>query len=434
MRINRTRAASGLAGIVGATIGSLLMAGQAIPARAAEAQACPVKIGGVLPLTGSMGQVGKNIASSAQLAIKHINEGGGIKGCPVEFALRDDQGQPNVGVDAAKYLIDVEHVSAITASVSSGVTIPILTSVTAAAKIPQISCCSSAPVLTSLAKEGKTDGYFFRTFPAAKNLAYLPAMLAADRGYKRIAIIYVNTDYGTGVVKDFTHATEKLGGTIVKAVAYNENQASYRAEVSAALAEKPDAMLLVAFPQDGATIARDWIALGGTQNLILNNALRSPDFVKAVGAKFLQKAFGTDAASVEGPSVATFKSAYEGAYKVSSDGPGIYNEYDAVMVLGLAMNIAPDLSGPAIRDSIRKVHAAGGAPVGAGPDEFKKAVELIKKGTPIKFTGATGPIEFDAYGDVSGPAISWHIENSDLVIDRRFTAEVLQKIFKDFDS
>ena len=124
MRINRTRAASGLAGIVGATIGSLLMAGQAIPARAAEAQACPVKIGGVLPLTGSMGQVGKNIASSAQLAIKHINEGGGIKGCPVEFALRDDQGQPNVGVDAAKYLIDVEHVSAITASVSSGVTIP----------------------------------------------------------------------------------------------------------------------------------------------------------------------------------------------------------------------------------------------------------------------------------------------------------------------
>ena len=95
----------------------------ATPASAQQV-ACPVKIGGVLPLTGSMAPITKKIAEAAELAIEHINQGGGIKGCPVEFVLRDDQGQPTVGVDAAKYLVEVERVPAITGTVSSGVTGP----------------------------------------------------------------------------------------------------------------------------------------------------------------------------------------------------------------------------------------------------------------------------------------------------------------------
>lgn len=399
----------------------------------ADEAACPVKIGGVLSLTGSMGAVGKNIANSAQLAIANINEGGGIKGCQVEFVLRDDQGQPNVGVDAAKFLVDVEGVKALTASIGSGVTIPILTSVSAPSQIPQIACCASAPILTTLAQEGKTSGFFFRTQPTVKNLAYPPAKIAAERGFKRIAIIYVNNDYGTSLLKDFSTATEKLGGEVVKAVAFNENQASYRAEVSAALAEKPDAMFLVAFPQDGATITREWISLGGTQSLILNNALRSPDFVKAVGSKYLTKAFGTDNASVAGPEIEAFKQAFNAAYGVSSDGPGIYSEYDAVMILGLAMNIAPDLSGTSIRDAMRKTQAADGEVIGTGPAEFKKALELIKAGKPIKFVGSLGTIEFDAYGDISGPALSWHIQGDELIIDKTYSNEDMKKLFAEIE-
>ncbi|AMS39571.1 MULTISPECIES: ABC transporter substrate-binding protein [Aminobacter] len=412
-----------------------LLAATAFSTTSAMAQdaACPVKIGGVLSLTGSMGAVGKAIGNSAQLAIANINEGGGVKGCQVEFVLRDDQGQPNVGVDAAKYLVDVEGVKALSASIGSGVTIPILTSVSAPSQIPQIACCSSAPVLTTMAQEGKTGGFFFRTFPVVKNLSYLPAKIAADRGLKRIAMIYVNTDYGASLVKDFTKATEKFGGEVVKAVAFNENQASYRAEVSAALAEKPDAMFIVAFPQDGATIAREWISLGGTQQLILNNALRSPDFVKAVGAKYLTKAFGTDNTSTQSATLDEFKAAFKAAYNISADGPGISNEYDAVTILGLAMNIAPDLSGPAIRDAIRKTQTPGGEVIGTGPAEFKKALELVKAGKPIKYVGALGPIEFDVNGDISGPALTWHIEGEELVIDKTISAEDMAKLLAEID-
>jgi branched-chain amino acid transport system substrate-binding protein len=216
-------------------------------------------------LDGFHGPVGKRIADSAQLAVKHVNEGGGVKGCPVQFILRDDQGQPTVGVDAAKYLVEVEGVPAMTGTVSSGVTLPILTSIAAPSKIPMISCCSTAATFTTLAQEGKTGGYFFRTLPTVKTQAYASAKVAADRGYKRVAMIYINTDFGSGMVKDFTKAFTKLGGEVVKTVAYNENQPSYRAEVNSALAEKPDAVFMVAFPQDGATMTREWISLGGTQ-------------------------------------------------------------------------------------------------------------------------------------------------------------------------
>ena len=421
--------------LVGLAAGATLVSAWSLSpqAQAQTAPSCPVKIGGILPLTGSMGPVGKRISDSAQLAVKHINEGGGVKGCPVEFVLRDDQGQPTVGVDAAKYLVEVERVPALTGTVSSGVTLPILTSVSVPSKIPQISCCSTAATFTTLAQEGKTGGFFFRTLPTVKTQAYASAQIAAERGFKRVAMIYINTDFGTGMVKDFTHAFSKLGGQVLKTVPYNENQPSYRAEVNTALAEKPDAVFFVAFPQDGATMTREWISLGGTQNLILNNSLRSPEYVKAVGARFLQNAFGMDNASVSSPYVEAFKKTFQAAYNASPDGPGIYNQYDATMILGLAMNVAPELNGTAIRDAIRKLQDPNGTVIGTGPEEFKKAVALIKEGKPIRYSGATGPVEFDANGDTNGAALIWIIKGDQLTTERTLTIEEMAQVIKKID-
>lgn len=412
----------------------LLLAGL-LGGGSAQAQAsCPVKIGGVLPLTGSAGPIGKNIANSAQLAIDHINQGGGIKGCPVEFILRDDQGQPTVGVDAAKYLVDVAGVKALTGSVSSGVSLPILTAVATPSKMPMISCCSSATTFTAMAQEGKTGGYFFRTLPTVKTQAYASAKIAAERGFKRIAVIYVNTDFGTGISKDFTKATEKLGGKVVKSVAYNENQASYRAEVNAAMAEKPDGMFLVGFPQDGATLTREWISLGGTQNLILNNALRSAEYVKLVGARFLQNAYGMDNAPATGPTVEAFRQSFQNTYKISADGPGISTQYDAVMVLGLAMNQASDLTGPSIRDAMRKFQTPSATTIGTGPDEYKKALALLKEGKPVRYVGATGPVSFDANGDSVGAALIWTVKGEALNVDRTMSIEDIAALFRQIDN
>ena len=74
-----------------------------------------------------------------------------------------------------------------------------------------------------------------------------------------------------------------------------------------------------------------------------------------------------------------------------------------------------------------------GTTVGTGPEEFKKALELVKKGTPIKYVGASGPIEFDAYGDVGGAPVAWHIDGTALVVGKPIPLEEVQKIFKEID-
>ena len=411
-----------IAVVAALAVSALMFAGEA----AAQA-ACPVKIGGVLPLTGSMAPITKKIAQAAELAIEHINQGGGIKGCPVQFILRDDQGQPTVGVDAAKYLVEIERVAAFTGTISSGITGPIISSVTAPSKVVQITCCSTASTFTL---DGRSGGYFFRTIPTSKTQAYATASETVRRGFMKTAVIYVNTDFGTDMLRFYKTAVAALGGEIVAEIAYNDNQPSYRAEVSKALAAKPESMLLVGFPKDAVTIVREWISLGGTRNIALNNSMRTMDFVNGVGAKFVEDFFGMDNAQVAGPNVDAFNKAFEDKFKTDSKGPGVHTQYDALMVMALAMNIAKDLTGPSIKDSVRLVHAANGSTVGTGPAEFKKAADLIKGGKPIKYHGATGPIEFDANGDVTGPALVWRVKDGQIVTDRVISIEEMQALFK----
>src|SRR2546429_2157410 len=162
-----------------AVVSAVALVAGVLAAAPAAAQTCPVKIGGVLPLTGSMAPITKKIAQAAELAIEHINQGGGVKGCPVQFILRDDQGQPTVGVDAAKYLVEVERVPAFTGTISSGVTGPIIASVTAPSKVVQITCCSTASPFTL---DGRSGGGVFRLLSAAHTDA---AGAAVERARRR---------------------------------------------------------------------------------------------------------------------------------------------------------------------------------------------------------------------------------------------------------
>jgi branched-chain amino acid transport system substrate-binding protein len=345
----------------------------------------------------------------------------------VQLVLRDDQGQPTVGVDAAKYLVEVERVPAITGTISSGVTGPIIASVTAPSRVVQISCCSTASAFTL---DGRSQGYFFRTLPTSKTQAFATASEIAKRGLKKTAIIYVNTDFGIDMTRFVKEALPKLGGEITAEVAYNDNQPSYRAEVQRALAARPESLLLIGFPKDAVTIVREWLSLGGSPKIALNNSMRVKDFVDGVGARFLNEAFGMDNAQVQGPTVDAFNQAFLAKFGYDSQGPGVHTQYDAVMAIGLAMNIAKDLTGPSIKDAVRQIHAAGGATVGTGPDEFRKAVGLIREGKAIKYHGATGPLEFDANGDVTGPALVWKITNGEILVDYTISIEEMQALFK----
>jgi len=387
--------------------GAVLSALSIAPAFAA----CTTTIGGVMSLTGSLGVLGQKIAQGAQLGIDDLNAAGGANGCQVKLALLDDQTAPAVGVDAAKKLVDVQRVPAIVGALSSGVSAAILSSVTAPSKVVQISPASTSPTFTQMAAQGKTGGYWFRTTPSDALQGVAMAKVAHDAGYKRVAILYLNNAYGQGLSEQFANAFKGLGGTVTADVVYNPSQPSYRAEVGKAANPAPDALFLIGYPGDGTTIAREWIAAGGPQKFLLPDGLESQDFVNDVGAKYMKDVHGTAAGSAKTPSLATFQKEYQAKFGALPTQAYIPNAYDAVVLVGLAMDEAKAANGTAIRDAIRKVTDPAGEKVYAGRDQLKKAVQLLKQGKTIQYIGASGPLQFDKSGDIDAPMVVWSVNN-----------------------
>lgn len=376
----------------------------------ALAQDCTTKIGAVLPTSVDWG---KPIAATAQYAVDLANEAGGVAGCQIEMVLRDSQVDPKVGVDAAKALVDLDGVQLLLGAVSSGVSMPILTSVTVPAGVMQMSCCSSSTAFTGLSEEGKTEGLFYRTFATSGVQAAVGAMAARDQGYKSVAILYKNDDWGQDIGKLVAKDLEALGISVTGSIAINDAQPSYRAEVTEALKGDPEAIYLAIYPTEGTAVVREWLSLGGTQNMIVANALKSDEFRDNVGLQYLGNTIGTDTASPRSDSASAFVDQYSAKFGTEPNGPGLSNSYDATMIALLAMEAAgKDATGADIAAKVATVTDPAGMPISADAAGFAKAKEVLSGGGTVMYQGATGNVRFDGNGDVSAPAVMWRFTDS----------------------
>ena len=384
----------------------------------ASAQSCTTKVGAVLPTSVDWG---RPIAATAQYAVDLFNEAGGVKGCKVDMVLRDSQVDPKVGVDAAKALVDLEKVPLLIGAVSSGVSMPILTSVTVPSNVMQMSCCSSSTAFTAVAEDGKTKGLWFRTFATTRNQAAVAAMLIRDKGYKSIGIFYKNDDWGQDIGKLVAADLKALGVTVTANVAINDGQPSYRAEVTEVLKSKPEALYLALYPKEGASVVREWVSLGGTQKMVVANSLKSDEFRDAVGVKYLAEAVGHDSAPPRTASAKSFVDLYKAKFNAEPNGPGLPNIFDAVMISLLAMEAASDAAGDKIAAQVQKVTDPDGMSVFPDVAGIKAAKEALGAGKSLSHTGGTGAVKFDKNGDVSAPAVGWTFSDSVTVEQKYFT-------------
>lgn len=383
----------------------------------ARAQDCEVTVGVVMELTGPAGAYGQAGAKSVEMAFRDINEAGGVlDGCKLVTDTRDSQSQGNVAVDQATQLVNIGKVPVVIGGIISSVSVPVLTSVTAPAGVVQVSPASSSPTLTELGRDGKTGGYFFRTITSDALQGVAAARYAVDSGLDNLAIIHVNNDFGVNLMREFSTAYEAFGGTITSVTPYNESQANYASEVTAALSDDPEALYLISYPVDGATIARAWVSQGGPRRYLLNDGMNSSDFIEAVGAQYLEGALGTSSGTEETESTKYFYANYEAfSDGIEPSAPAADRSYDAGAIVGLAIAKAGVAESDAIRDAIREVLDPAGEPIHAGPEQFAKALELIAAGEPIRYEGVIGPVAFDDYGDISGPFRLWKIEDGEVV-------------------
>src|SRR5918994_2844824 len=243
---------------------------------AAPATAQDVKIGAIMSTTGPLQVFGEAGLRGIQLAIDQVNEAGGVLGQQVELVAADDATNPQVGVDAAQRIVNVDGVAGIIGALSSGVTIPIASTVSATAGVPQISTASTSPVISTL----DDNGFLFRTTPHDALQGEVLADVVSQQGVDKVAVVYVNNDYGKGLADAFAESYE---GEVSASVAYEERQASYRGELSRAAEGDPEALVMIAYPGDGIPMIRQALEEGFFEGFVFTDGMKAAEVAAAAG-------------------------------------------------------------------------------------------------------------------------------------------------------
>jgi branched-chain amino acid transport system substrate-binding protein len=195
-----------------AAAGLAVTASLALPGGGALA-ADPIKIGGIAPLSPPGGvQTGESLRDGMKVAVEELNKNGGLLGRQVELVVEDTSGVPEKGVAAFERLASKEKVVAVNGSAHSAV------------------CMAVGPLaqkhgIPFVSDECWADGVTAAQIPevfritVANSLVYsVAADWAKEAGFKNVAIIAENSDWGFGVIDVFRKNLEAAG---IKVTSFN---------------------------------------------------------------------------------------------------------------------------------------------------------------------------------------------------------------------
>jgi len=371
-----------------------------------------LKIGALLSTTGDLANVGTEQLEAVTLAIEEINGRGGVLGKQLELVHRDD-GTETTGASSGATALANAGATVIIGATGSGVSLAAFGALKGK-NVVQIATSATSPALTTEVD----DGYLFRTCSSDALQGKLLAARARAAGHSDVAIIHIPDAYGSGLAAAFTSAFTTAGGTVTLTREYVIGEPSFTTLVGDVMATNPDAVLLVAYPEDGAQIVSDFKAgypSSGT-TWYFTDGLEDTAFITAAGAdKFATLTHeGSGPGTAQSPRLAAYRDAFSARYSKSA-GSGTFsaNAYDAVYLAALAMEAAKDSSGTAVRDHLTAVSSGGTA---YAASEYEAAVTALKAGEDINFEGASGAVDLSPEGDAPAPYDIWKVQGGSITI------------------
>ena len=365
---------------------------------ASPALAAKIKVGSVAGVTGPIAELVAPIVAGRNLAAKHINEQGGLfNGDTIDLVLADSQCDPKAGVDAGNKVVNVDQVVAVVGASCSGATNGLVQSVTIPAGVVAVSDSATAPAISEL----DDNDLVFRVAPSDSFQGKALAELANNIGYKRVAVTYANDDYNAGIAKVFVEEFPKLGGTIVANQVHEPNKASYRSEVTTLGRGQPDAIAIFAYyGGSGITIIRNSLESGAFNKFLAADGMFDRSVIEQIGAENLRGniVITQSASDEDAEAYKIFAQAYTPLGDPGS--PYAAHGYDAVFMIALAIEQAGSTDRGKISQALRAISDGSGTKI--LPGEWAKAKELIGQGQKINYEGASGIVDFDANGDVTG--------------------------------
>ena len=398
----------------------LLFAAALLPVCLGVAAACagddaeeqePLKIGLLLNFGEGAAAASAVRQQSFELAIQHINDGGGVRGQPVAFVVADPSFDPDTAVEVARRLIDVEGVHAIIGPSSSANALAVAERVAGPAGVPLISPSATSPLLTT----ADDRGFFFRT--ALSDVAQGPvlARLARDRGYDNVGVLYRDDAWGRGLHETFAAAWD---GAITSA-AIAPDAPTYLPALLETAAAGAQALVIITFAAEAETILREALDAGVYDQFVFGDAARRLALVQEIGGDRLGGMYGTaGVAHPGGEAQEAWDRAYREAYGELPVTPYVRATYDAAIAIALAVQAAGSLDGTAIRDQLRAIGAAPGETVIAGPEGVARALERLAAGGEVDYEGASVSLDWDEHGDLTRGHIGiWRFTRDERIED-----------------
>ena len=216
----------------------------------------PIKVGVVLPTSGSLAMLGSQAFNGAEIARQMINERGGVNGREVEFAKADAPGSTEASTEANR-LIDQQKVSVIIGSLSSGNGLAI-SSVTERNGVVLWETSAISDDITNAG--GK---YIFRTCESGSLRGYygmqfasevLSEKLGIDAQDLKIALINEDSSYGQSIAEGAVDGAKNFNLNIVAHETYNKDITDFSATVVRVKEQQPDIIFAVSYVNDAVLL------------------------------------------------------------------------------------------------------------------------------------------------------------------------------------
>ena len=220
-----------------------------------EEDADVIKIGSIHPLTGSMAYEGQALVNSQKIAIDKINAEGGINGKMLQLKTVDSLGTAGGAATAAQKLINM-NVCALTGTYTSG-SAQVVSRTAEKFGVPfVVTVAASETLLTNGYK------YSFRVQPSttvfsSNFIEYLPSIKTDDM--KTVAIIYEDSNYGTGIAEYIKSRIDETGLEIVGMMPYSATASTLSSEVTKLVSLDPDILIPVGYYSDQNLLAKELI-------------------------------------------------------------------------------------------------------------------------------------------------------------------------------
>jgi branched-chain amino acid transport system substrate-binding protein len=309
----------------------------------------PIKIGFFAPITGPAAADGESADRSAKLAVKIINEQGGVLGRPIELVTYDDAFSPDEAANVVRRMIEQDKVVAVVSG-SYSFTTRAGAPIAQEAGVPFIAAYAVHPLVT------ETGEYVWRIGALAPIQGRAGAQLVFDKlNARKVAILVVDNDFGISLTDGFKSHAAELGMEIVYEQKYPLGESDFRPMLDGIKAAKPDVIYATGYYAEAASLVSQMKEAGINIQVVGQEGYDSPTFLQLAGEAANGVIFTTDLNrdSKRAP-VQQFLKSFEDAYGAQADAVGA-SVYDAVQVMAAGIEAGGSTEPAAILQGLKSL-------------------------------------------------------------------------------